>query len=322
LRATFLAFGIAGCNAILDNEQGTLQTSTPTDVNPTQPGAGDGGNGGQPQPPRSGQLSDSGGLPPQPARDASTGGIDCSPGQHACYGACVGVTDPVYGCGDPSCSPCKTSHGQSGCQGNKCVVQACDPGYADCNQDPADGCEVDLSKAASCGACNAVCPAASPVCAPSGTTFQCTTGCTAVAPLLCGTECVSPLASVNHCGGCNLKCPEVDQGTAACTTGVCTFTCKPGYHACDTRCVVETDPTACGPTCTACPVPANSTAICQANTCGMQCVVGYGNCNNDATDGCESNFATDPLNCGACGTSCNGGTCNNGVCTPPADGGG
>ena len=34
-----------------------------------------------------------------------------------------------------------------------------------------------LSKATSCGSCNAVCPAATPVCAPAGASFQCATGC-------------------------------------------------------------------------------------------------------------------------------------------------
>lgn len=323
VRALLLVAGVAGCNAILDNEKGTLATDTPSDVTPNQPAPG-GDGGGSGQVPRNGTQPEGGStLPPQPERDASTGGISCAPSQRACYGACVGLTDPVYGCGDPNCSPCKTAHGQSACQGTKCVVQACDPGYADCNQDPADGCEVDLSKAVSCGACNAVCPATAPVCAPAGASFQCTTGCTAAAPLLCGTECVSPLTSVNHCGACNQKCPDIDQATSACNNGLCTFTCKPGYHACGQRCAVETDPTACGPTCTACPLPTNGTPICQAGACGLQCNPGFGNCNNNPTDGCETNFSNDPLNCGACGISCNGGTCTNSVCTapPPQDGG-
>lgn len=314
-RSILLAVGIAGCNTILDNKPGTLQ-STPNDVTPTEPS-----DGGLPDVPRRGNeppAPDSG-SPADPP-DAGQSPL-CEAGQQMCHGFCVGVTDPTYGCGNPTCEPCKASHGTPSCQGNKCAVQACDKGYADCNQDPADGCEVDLSKATSCGACNAVCPAATPVCAPAGAGFQCTTGCAPDAPLLCGNECVSPLTSVNHCGGCNAKCPDVDHAEAACVAGNCTFTCKPGYHACGGRCAVNTDPAACGAACTVCPVPANAAATCQADTCAFQCNAGFGNCDQDPANGCEVSFATDPQHCGGCNLVCNG-TCNNGVCTPaPPDAG-
>ena len=318
-RFLVLAVGVAGCNTILDNKPGSLDPSTPSDVTPTVPSS-DGG--GLADVPRRGEQ------PPSPdsgTTDPPDGGESplCAPGQQMCHGFCVGMTDPMYGCGNPACQPCTIAHGTAACQANTCVVQACDKGYADCNQDPADGCEVDLSKATSCGACNAVCPAATPVCAPAGAAFQCTTGCAPDAPLLCGNECVSPLTSVNHCGACNTKCPEIAHAEAGCVAGTCTFNCKPGYHACGARCVVSTDPTACGPTCTVCPVPTNAAATCQADTCAFQCNAGFGNCNQDPADGCETNFATDPLHCGGCGLSCNGGTCNAGVCTPapPPDAG-
>jgi hypothetical protein len=53
-----------------------------------------------------------------------------------------------------------------------------------------------------------------------------------------------------------------------------------------------------------------------ANACGIQCAAGYANCNKDAKDGCEVKLASDALNCGACGKSCNGGTCAGGTCQP------
>ena len=317
-RSFVFAFVVAGCNTILDNEPGQPEPGAPTDVTPTLPT--DDGGSDLPAIPKGGEQPGEDAAAPPDDPDAGSGPL-CAPGQRMCHGFCVGVADPTYGCGGPGCEPCKTSHGSSACQADKCIVQTCDRGYADCNQNPADGCEVDLSKATSCGSCNAVCPAGSPVCAPSGNTFQCTTGCTPDAPLLCGNECVAPQTSVNHCGGCNARCPDVENGEVACQGGACTFTCKPSYHACAGKCAVNTDPLACGAACTVCPVPANAAATCQANTCGFQCNAGFGNCNQDPADGCESDFATDPLNCGGCGKSCNGGTCKAGACTPPPDAG-
>jgi hypothetical protein len=278
-----------GCNAILDNKPGTLDPAALTASDPTHP------------------LDDGGKTDPA---------NPCAPGNHLCSGSCVASSDPTHGCGDPSCEPCGAPHASAVCQSNGCAIAACDNGYADCNDDPRDGCEVDLSKATSCGSCNAICPAGTPVCSPSGATFECATGCTAAAPLLCGSECVAPLTSVNHCGGCNAKCTDVANAQVACEAGECKFTCKPSYHACTGTCVVDTDPTACGPRCTACDAPTNATATCQANACGVQCRVGFADCNDNVKDGCEANLATDPLNCGACGKSCNGGTCVAGVCTP------
>ena len=310
-RSLLLAAGIAGCNSILDNKPGTFDPSVGGAVSPNDPSDGD----TLPDVPRRGDQ------PPSPSTDSGTPPVDpdpnspCAAGQQMCHGSCVGLTDPNYGCGDPACQPCKTPHGTPSCQANKCAVQTCDKGYADCNQDPVDGCEVDLSKATSCGACNAVCPAATPVCAPAGGGFQCSTGCAPDAPTLCGNECVATQTSVNHCGACNAKCPDVDHAVAACVDSACTFTCKPGYHACAGRCALATDPAACGPACIVCPAVPNATPTCQTDACSFQCNAGFGNCNQDPVDGCEANFATDAANCGGCGLVCNG-TCAGGVCTP------
>lgn len=351
--ASVLAFAFLGCNSILENTPGTLVEvdeagalpgpaepgPTPEQPKPSTPDAGQPDSGDKPSP-------------------------GCPVGQRMCSGACVSLNDPNYGCGDPSCNACPSTHGTMACQANKCVVAACDPGYADCNKVSGDGCEVDLSLAASCGACNAVCAAAAPLCAPAGPTFQCTNGCTPGAPLNCGAVCVDPNTSTNHCGGCNVKCPVVPNSTSTCTAGACGFNCKAQFHACGATCKLKTDPTACGPDCIACPVPtggtatcvadtcgtkctapshicgnrcvtndptacgaactvcpapANATATCAAETCGFQCSAGFGNCDMNPANGCETTFATDPLNCGVCGKSCAGQACVNGVCqaAPP-----
>jgi hypothetical protein len=314
LGASIVAVSTTGCNSILDNQPGILATE-----DPTEPGQAD---GGVQLPPISG--NDDGG--PTGVPDASNGGTDsgtadaggCPDGQFRCNGACVSTNDPLYGCGSASCAPCVIPHATATCQAGACVIATCDVGRSDCNAQPADGCEADLSTPTTCGACGAVCAAAAPVCAPTGPGWACSTGCGPTAPLLCGAECVDPATSVNHCGGCNLPCPAVPNGTPTCTAGICGTTCKPGFHACAGACAADTDAQACGPTCAVCPVPPNAQATCAANACAFQCNAGHADCNANPADGCEARLADDPLHCGLCGTACAAGqACVAGVCTAP-----
>lgn len=306
LRALILAAGVAGCNSILDNTPGTAQQpsqATPSvdDNQPAQSGNDDSIYG---------DASTT--LPvTQPTPVTATG---CDSGKMECNGLCVALDDPTYGCGNPACTPCAVTHATAACSAGACAVKACDKGYSDCNGKAADGCEVDLSKATSCGSCNAVCPAATPVCAPSADSFQCGSGCTPDAPLLCGTECVAPATSPTHCGSCDMACPIPANGTATCAAGACGFTCQAGFNACRGACTAATDPTACGATCTVCPTPPNSAPTCAANTCSFTCSPNFGDCNGTPADGCEAPFQTDVHNCGKCGVDCGTGTCTNGAC--------
>jgi hypothetical protein len=261
-----LTFATLGCNAILDNQPAVAGTHTEAAAFP-DPDAG----------------SDASSVPACPA------------GEQFCFGSCVSMTDPLYGCGAPSCSPCASARSTMGCQGRKCVVTACDPGYAGCGASAGDGCDTDLSKAASCGSCNAACGGAKPLCAPSDGSFQCTDGCSTSAPLACGAECVDPKTSANHCGGCNVKCPEIANGTTACAGGLCGLTCKPQFHVCGAACVASTDPATCGATCTPCPVPPGGTATCVNDVCGVQCPATAQACGGKCVT------KTDPT---ACGPTC------------------
>lgn len=294
-------FGFAGCNTILDNTPGTF-------VDSSEPGERDAGMSAPPQGSSSVDLPDA-----SPTRD-DAGDAACPIGRHMCFGACVSLTDPLYGCGDPSCRPCSSSHAAMTCQGRSCVVASCDSGYADCNRIASDGCEVDLSKPDTCGACNATCTAAAPVCAPSAATFACNTGCTPSAPLLCDAECADPNTSVNHCGSCNVACAAVANGSATCTSGVCGFTCKPGFHACGGRCVPRTDPSTCGPACVPCVPPTGGTATCPNDVCRATCPKNTHLCadkcvaDNNAT-ACGASCTACPVPANAQAASCTGGIC-------------
>jgi hypothetical protein len=58
-----------------------------------------------------------------------------------------------------ACSADTTKHvATAACSAGACVVGTCDPGWGNCNQITADGCEVDLSKdPANCGGCHMAC---------------------------------------------------------------------------------------------------------------------------------------------------------------------
>lgn len=303
------------CNAILDNNAGILVTTEGAGTFPAE-------DSGTSTPAPTTEPVDSGSTAPIDAATLGDGGLpDCPAGQHRCNGQCVSTSDPTYGCGSPACTPCVVAHGAPACVGGACAVATCDPGFANCNANPADGCEVDLSKPATCGSCTAACPATTPVCAPVGGTYQCGTGCPPTAPTRCGDECVDLLTSANHCGTCPNVCAPVENATVACTTGVCTFTCRPDFRACGGRCTAVTDPAACGPGCVVCPPAANARPTCAADVCRFECNMGFGDCDALPANGCEANFANNPAHCGGCNRPCPSGVCNAGVCAPLPDGG-
>ena len=301
LRASLITSGVLtlallGCNSLLDNQPGVLTEVDEAGVTPV-PTTPPTGTTDPPLPPPDG------GVPPTDSGTKDSG--DCPTGQQMCFGTCVSNNDPLYGCGAASCTPCKSTRSTMGCAAGKCIVTACDPGYADCNKLPGDGCETDRSKATSCGSCNAVCQVAAPLCAPAGGSFQCTNGCTADAPVNCGGSCVDPNTTINHCGGCNIKCPAPENSVPACAGGTCNFTCKAQFHACSGACVASTDPAKCGAACTPCPAPTGGVPTCVADTCGMQCPV------NTRLCGTKCVAKTDAT---ACGAACT-------VCPVPAGGG-
>jgi hypothetical protein len=158
LRATpFLAAmtAIVGCNTLLDNRPGEPRE----DVSPTSPDPeGVPGDGAQ----RDGGASGSSGPQPATDRDDDAGTNDsgeCAASMKQCGGICVSKTDPHFGCAGVLCELCAPPHATAACVAGACAVGTCAAGFADCNGLPADGCEADVSRVTSCGACGVVCPA-------------------------------------------------------------------------------------------------------------------------------------------------------------------
>ena len=234
--------------------------------------------------------------------DAASDRITCTGEQKLCNGACVPKNDPVTGCAQPDCAPCAFDHATAICNtAGQCAFNDCSTGFGNCNNDPKDGCETDLSKAATCGSCTTQCDATAPLCAGSNGSYQCVTGCTAPASTLCGSQCVDVKTNASHCGGCLMACPSKTNADAVCNASMCDFSCHNGYHKCvgAQTCAANTDVNQCGDTCKKCDVPANGTVACTSGDCVVTCKTNYHVCKVNNVDTC-----LDDSSLSSCGARC------------------
>ncbi len=260
----------------------------------------------------------------------------CPVGQTACGGACRNLANDSSHCG--SCDhACNLTNATSACQASTCRVVTCFSGYADCDGNPANGCEVNTTTGdvANCGRCGMACPTP-----PVGATAVCAGSVCGLSMLTCpadrrdcntlaGDGCETAVqADVNNCGGCGVRCSSTG-GTPGCAAGACTIACSAGLGNCDGSAAngcetATTSSTAhCGACGNACPARANATATCAGSTCGIACNAGFGNCDGNAANGCEVDFRTTVTHCGGCGLvcstnhvarACSGGSCAAGTC--------
>ncbi|MFO0557899.1 MAG: hypothetical protein U0269_07755 [Polyangiales bacterium] len=192
----------------------------------------------------------------------------------------------------------------------------CLTGFADCDANPANGCESSLGTASNCGACGRTCSGATPVCS-SGT---CTSGC-AMGQTRCGSSCVDTTSSLAHCGACNNACATYANSSTQCTASACRMTCDPGFGNCDgamaNGCETDTRSTVahCGGCNMPCAARANTTVSCASAACSYTCLPGFGDCDGNPTNGCEASLST-AAHCGTCANTCSGSTpvCQMGVC--------
>src|SRR5207249_958390 len=117
----------------------------------------------------------------------------------------------------------------------------CTAPWRDCNNDPGDGCELDVqSDVAHCGGCNNACaPVAngSPACA-SG---QCAVGSCDGTFLDCDHDysngCETDVSTdMQSCGFCNNSCGAIPGGATACLAGQCAIAaCNGSLRDCNAR---------------------------------------------------------------------------------------
>lgn len=215
------------------------------------------------------------------------------------------------------------------CAKGECIYLGCADGFADCDMDASNGCEVDITGTANCGACDRVCPTP-PMGAPA-----CIAGSCGVGECMIGfgdcdgdpmTGCEQPLDTDGHCGGCGQAC-SLPAATGRCETDTCVVdTCVEGKVDCNgigaDGCETGVDsPDNCGGCGIACDLPGSETHGCNAGMCFVDhscpqgqggctpdaaqsgCDDGYADCDGDPTNGCEA-FLGDVEHCGSCDDSC------------------
>jgi Kelch motif/Galactose oxidase, central domain len=222
----------------------------------------------------------------------------CQTGQVICGTTCSDNTSDVNNCG--FCGHiCSNNNASPACTNSVCAL-TCNSGFADCDGNPSNGCESNLSTDPfNCGGCGNFCPvvtAATSTCTASVCGFTCNSGfadCDKNSANGCE---VHIAADTNNCGACGHVCPGPGPNqTAVCSAGVCGLQCFTGFADCDGN-------------------PANG---CEANlnsdpnnclSCGNVCAAGQV---------CTPGGCFTPLPSGsACGnnSNCVSGVCTGGVC--------
>ena len=252
----------------------------------------------------------------------------CDPGFADCDGdatnGCETRTNTATDCG--SCgTPCDLAHATESCVTGTCVLLACEEGWADCDGNPANGCETSTRTLTNCGGCGVVCdlPNATESCASGACALEMCNPGYGNCDGMVSNGCETSLTLLDHCGGCGVVC-DLPRATESCATGTCAITaCDPGFgdcdgtaaNGCETPLNTLTDCGSCG---TTCDLP-NASESCASGTCAIAtCDPLFANCDGSAVNGCERpiNTLTD---CGGCGTVCDlahaSETCTSGTCT-------
>jgi hypothetical protein len=160
---------------------------------------------------------------------------DCVKGRTCCDGTCKDTENDRANCGGCG-AVCETPNAITSCRVGRCQFQ-CSPGWGNCNDDRADGCELDLtSKPDNCARCGRVCEStnASSVCADGLCGLgPCRPGfgnCDSDSTNGCEIETASDDA---NCGACGNRC-ELAGASSRCEQSACVVTsCNAGFGDCD-----------------------------------------------------------------------------------------
>jgi hypothetical protein len=198
----------------------------------------------------------------------------CATGETRCGSSCVDTQRSVSDCGGCDTACPSVANAARTCAAGRCGF-GCNDGFADCDGDPTNGCEVFLgTSAANCGACRNACAAganATATCALGRCALACAAGfadCDGDATNGCEAD---TRTAVSHCGVCGRACAGGANGAATCAAGACGVRCNAGFADCDGNaangCEADTsrDARNCGACGSAC-----SAGFCDAGRCGAQ----------------------------------------------------
>jgi hypothetical protein len=162
--------------------------------------------------------------------DGDDGGVDagsttaaCTAGQALCGATCTNLLSDITNCGTCGlvCAPGPNAAGTT-CSNGLCQVAICAAGWADCDSNSTDGCEINVASSISnCGACGNVCNTGNG--APACTNGVCRiavcpagfSDCDGIASNGCETNTNS---SATNCGTCGHACTATPS---ICANGKC-----------------------------------------------------------------------------------------------------
>ncbi|OIP32185.1 MAG: hypothetical protein AUK47_20995, partial [Deltaproteobacteria bacterium CG2_30_63_29] len=268
-------------------------------------------------------------------------GDSCTGGQCSCGGTPVNLdTNPSH-CGQCG-NACTLPNATVSCVGGVCdsANATCQTGYANCDNDMSNGCEVNTTNDLNnCGVCATSCvrPKTNASCSNSTCSFG---GCQSNFGDCDNNKstngCETDLRSSDaNCGSCGTACSET-QAVVHCSGSSCDTVgavCNVGYGNCDNDmasngCEVNLNTTVsnCGTCGTNCDAPHATGETCASGVCDYSattCSTGWSNCDGNMANGCETSSAGDVNNCGGCGilcardhtnVSCANSTCSFGTC--------
>ena len=263
----------------------------------------------------------------------------CAPGTGDCNDDATDGCETDTQADDNNCGACGMAcaldNGTATCVLGECEVSSCDPGFEDCDDLSANGCETDVTvSSAHCGGCGLACdlPNATATCAGGACAVaSCDAGfsdCDGIASNGCE---VDTRTSTANCGACDAAC-DLANAAESCVAGACELgSCAPGFDNCDAdpnngcETNLNTSINACGSCGSTCDL-ANASETCANGICHLDlCEAPFDDCNGNATDGCEANTNRDLAHCGGCNLlcdlanaseACTGGICDITSCDP------
>ena len=153
---------------------------------------------------------------------AAPGANGCVPPMpDVCGKACVDLASDPANCN--ACGfVCSTPHAASTCEGGVCGLGKCDGGFANCDQDPYNGCESDpMTDAANCSSCGHACMLGA-ICVVAGCTdniAMCSSpGATCAQP-----QCSANTFAISAGGGIAVDTSQMRKMWTRATRGPATF---------------------------------------------------------------------------------------------------